>query len=350
MIIPFFIKEAMIRTIRSFILTICIVAFITPGLAHGQTKRNSRLDISGTLMLRYDDNAFSLSDKNQDRFKANPQLFPGIESIDDFIWQPILRAAYRMKGHVYPSSLWLRVSGNFYQENSRRSYQSFTGGWRQNLPAKIRGLVIYTFIPRYFVGERLVSNTAIETETLQLHRVTLKLSRIFSPSFNGWLQGGFSILNFNDAFDALDTAILRGGLGATYRFNRNFKLDSQYSLDVASNEGGVINNDLRNISSITHNGFISPVFKLFKQGFLRLRYSLRHTHFTADSSQDPDNYGRRDSKHTLFIGLTYWLNKNMSANFFYDRAMKYSNRDFSNYNKNRYFFGMTYRFRALRRE
>jgi hypothetical protein len=342
-IIPFPYHEgiAFLLSLRVIFL-IGLVALLVPGLVQAQTLKNAGWNLAGGLALRYEDNVFALSDKNRDNFKANPQVFPGVESLDDFIWAPSVGIAYRTIARKYPSSLSLGVSGDFYTANSKKSFVTLRGGIWQELVAKTHASVGYTFIPHFFLGERLVSSTATEAETLQLHQFVLRLDKDFMSSLNGWVEGRYTVWELNNPFDALDTVIARGGLGATYKFNRYFMLGSGYLFDTASARGGDISGSPRDISFIAHSGFVSPTVKISLRAVLRIQYSFQYTRFTTDLSQDLDNFGRRIHSHSVSIGLNYKFTPHISANLSYDRVMKDSNREFSNYTQNRYFVGMTY--------
>ncbi len=319
-----------------------LLTLLLHGLAQAQTVEDARWRPTGGLALRYEDNVFALSDKNQDSFKTSPQSFPGVESLDDFVWVPSVGVTYRTMDREHPSYLSLGVSGNFYVANSKKSFETLRGGFRQDLAAGAHVSLGYTFIPRFFLGERVVSSTATEAEMVQLHQLVLTLDRDFTPSLNGWVEGRYTVWNFNAAFDALDTAISSGGIGATYKFNRYFMLGSGYLFDTASARGGEINGTPRDISFIAHTGFVSPTVKISRPTILRLRYSFQYTRFTTDLFQDSDNFGRRVRSHSVSIGLNYKLTPQISANLSYDRVIKDSNRDFSNYTQNRYLVGMTY--------
>jgi long-subunit fatty acid transport protein len=140
----------------------------------------------------------------------------------------------------------------------------------------------------------------------------------------------------------LDTAIINGGLGATYKFSRYFMLATGYLFDTATARGGDIGGRSRDISFIAHSGFVSPTIKIYRPAVLRLRYSFQYTRFTTDLSQDLDNFGRRIGSHTVSVGLNYMFTPRVSANLSYDWVIKDSNWEFSNYTQNRYLAGMTY--------
>jgi hypothetical protein len=342
-IIPFLYHGGMVFPLSPrVIFLISIVVLLAPGLVQAQTLKNAGWNLAGGLALRYEDNVFALSDKNRDSFKANPQSFPGVESLDDFAWKPSVGIAYRTIARKHPSSLSLGVSGDFYTANSKKSFVTLRGGFGQELVAGTHASVGYTFIPRFFLGERIISSTATEAETLQLHQLVFILDKDFSDSLNSWVEGRYTVWDFNAAFSALDTVLIKGGLGATYKFNRYFMLGSGYLFDIASARGGDISGNPRDISFIAHSGFVSPTLKISRPAVLRLRYSFQYTRFTTDLSQDLDNFGRRIHGHSITIGLNYKFSPHISANLSYDRVMKDSNREFSNYTQNRYFAGMTY--------
>ncbi len=342
-IIPFLYHEkiGLLLTLRVIFL-IGIMILLVPKLVQAQTPKNAGWNLVGGLALRYEDNVFALSDKNREAFKANPQVFPGVESLDDFVWTPSVGISYRTLAPKYPSSLSLGVSGDIYTDNSKKSFVTLRGGFWQELVAKTHASVGYTFIPHFFLGERLVSSVATQAETLQFHQLVLTLDKNFMSSLNGWVEGSYTAWEFNDAFDALDTVIARGGIGATYKFNSYFMLGSGYLFDAASARGGDISGSPRDISFIAHSGFVSPTIKISGPAVLRLSYSFQQTHFTTGLSQDLDNFGRKVSSHSVSIGLNYKFTPHISANLSYDRVMKDSNREFSNYTQNRYFVGMTY--------
>ncbi|MCI0529453.1 MAG: hypothetical protein L0Y56_18595 [Nitrospira sp.] len=342
-IIPFLYHEriGLLLTLRVIFL-IGMVILLVPGRVQAQTPKNAGWNLAGGLALRYEDNVFALSDKNRDSFKANSQSFPGVESLDDFVWTPSVGISYRTLASKYPSSLSLGVSGDIYTDNSKKSFVTFRGGFWQEVVAGTHASVGYTFIPHFFLGERLVSSTATQAETLQLHQLVLTLDKNFMSSLNGWVEGRYTAWEFNTSFDALDTVIARGGLGATYKFNRYFMLSSGYLFDAAFGRGGDISGSPRDISFIAHSGFVSPTVKISRPAILRLQYSFQYTRFTTDLPQDLDNFGRRIHSHTVSIGLNYKFTPHISANLSCDRVMKDSNRDFSNYTQNRYLVGMTY--------
>lgn len=324
------------------VIVIGVLLLMVKGVVQANPIKDDRWSLASGLTLRYADNVFGLSKTNQDRYKANPQGFPGVESVDDYVWAPSVGIAYRTTALRHPSSLSLNVSGDFYVANSRKSFETLRAGFRQNLVRGTHVSVGYTFIPRFFLGERLVGGTATDAETLQYHQFVLTLDKNFTSFLNGWVEGRYTILDFNTAFDALDTVISRGGFGATYKFNSYFILSSGYLFDIASAKGGNISGIPTDISFIAHTGFVSPTIKISQSVFLQLQYNFQYNQFTTGHSNDQNNFGRKVRSHSVSTSLSYRLTPQISASLSYDRVMKDSNRDFSNYTQNRYILGMTY--------
>jgi hypothetical protein len=317
--------------------------FLAQGLAHAQTVKDPRWTVSGGLKLRYVDNAFAFSDERRDRFKSNPDLFPVVESLDDFVWVPSVGLAYRARRGKFAPTVSLGLRGDFYVSNPKRSFETLGASFRHGLPAGVRISAGYTLIPRFFLGERLISNTSTDTQTMSFHQFSLALDRDFTASLNGWVQGAYTIWDFNDSFSALDTDTLRGGLGLTYKYKRYATLGMGYYVDRAFGESGIISGTARDTSFIRHTGFMSSTILPFSNAALRLNYAFRHTRFTADLSQDPDNFGHRAGNHSGSIALLYKATSKTTLNLIYDRVINRTNRNFSNYTQNRYLFGMSYR-------
>jgi hypothetical protein len=171
----------MLQLISRAAFLIGILIFTVQGLAQAQTNKDSRWSLAGSLYFRYEDNVFALSDQNQDSFKENSQNFPGIKSLDDFVWAASVGFSYRTIARKYPSFFSLGISGDFYTTNSQKSFETFRGGFRQDLGSETHASIGYTFIPRFFLGERIISSTATEAQTHSSTSLSSCLIRVLHP-------------------------------------------------------------------------------------------------------------------------------------------------------------------------
>lgn len=277
----------------------------------------------------YDDNLLNYSDADLDLFDSLGSVSGGqfgIESKDDFIFNPSLDIKYKSKlfGHSFHAGL----SPNYYFniKNEKRRYFSGTIWAREYLRKGVYIQAGIDYLPHFYYRNLLAYDGFYHEANFQkigaslLLNVTLKKRHTLTPYFK------YEYKNFTDRFDERDSRAFRFGIDAAYALSRRLSALGGYEFAISRSRGRN-NDDYRRDTSFDLFSFTGGI-RITTSGIsarpltITPRLSYRIALYQTDklTAEDRFRFGRKDvrlnaslfvrqrmgSRTSLVMGLS-WL-------------------------------------------
>ncbi len=316
--------------------------FITLALSFGPTEGFGQgwrlihpiegMSFRSELEITYDDNAFSYSAEDIDKFVNNqePHRFP-IETYDDLITTLSLSA--KLRKHPIANRLTtlnIHHKQHNYTLNPEKSYQVLSFNLWQSLPGRNHLQLGYLFLPSYLI--RHYPDWDMPPESGHPAYVGCRFGEhLFSLTLGGEIPGGFTLSAFyrreiddyNDNFNEYDTEANRLGMEGGYDFGETLSLVLGYRFKQARAKGYDTEGETKETSDDSDISYDRDTF-IIETGIdmerwrgvplsLNLNYSFERTCFTSQKSlwDDPYHVGREDRGHQFGVEVGYQPNSRL---------------------------------------
>jgi len=348
-----------LRPYHTFLVLLLLVYFVHfPCPVQSQESTQDKVKVQVGLDLIYDDNVWQYSDSDINSFKANPNdpFFEKTADLYDFIWEPYLYLNLRPLSRIPSTRVFLDLTGDFYTRSRSLNSGTYRIGLEQDVGDKTRALITYTLTPRIFDGisrERRGGTSVGETVTT--HTMRFLIQREIGDLDLG-LTGHYKFRNYNDAFNEQDSDIY--GIGLITRIysphGLKTKLEYQFEQGLAvgrnSREECVIINSINicpnDLSYLSNQFIIGPEIQLSPILSISLDYELKFKEFTTALTNDPNHYGRKDTRHTVGLNVYYEISEAIETKLGFERVMRRTSKssEFYAYDENAVTVGISYLF------
>lgn len=325
-----------------------IVVFVLgPTAAFGQGWRPihpiSGVSFRSELEITYDDNPFSYSPEDIDKFVNNeePHRFP-IETYDDLITTLSLSAKLRRRPIADRLTTFnLHYKQHHYTLNSVKSHQVFSLNVWQSLTGASHLQLGYLFLPSYLIRDYPDWDIPHEGDHPAYVGCRFR-EHLFSFTLGGEIPGGFSLSAFykreiddyNENFNEYNTQANRLGMQAGYEFGETLSLVLGYRFKQARAKGYDTEGETKMTSDDSDISYDRDTF-LIETGLdmerkwgvplsLNLNYSFERKCFTSQKSlwDDPYHVGREDRGHEFGVEVGYEPNSRLRLSLGYSGTIK----------------------------
>lgn len=270
------------------------------------SERDRALDGYCFVSSYYDNNVFSYSDQDRDRFAAGDTTsgrYP-IEDLFDYVTTLAARGDYRW--NIHDQSMWrarLLYDGTFYALNTDRTSHRFGASLERQLPranVTLSGNYTPDYYLRHLYWRPMPGRPAgVRYAAAQYDKFVVGVDGDIrlSHTVNGLMTMGFARRNYDYPFDERDNDTYSFGAGVDVAAHPRLDLSLLLSADLSNASGADSTSPV--VADISNNRYGFKVTGSWRMSrWLRFVQSFDYGHqvYTSDKVADISHFDRRDDE------------------------------------------------------
>lgn len=316
-----------------------VVVLLATGLAaRSHAAKDQSVTLTAGLGTTYDNNILEYSDAQLNDFESGAHADRySLESRDDLVLSPSLGLGWELdSGGGRRHALRLRGEGDFHDRNGTADMRSVSAGWRESFHREGRFALGYYGIPHYYVRQLFAEDVIPAFSGLSRYRRAEFGLHVASASWSQRVARGtqlageyqFERRDYTRDFDERDSNLHQGQLTLGWtRLPRRSSVSllgawrsSTARAKDSDEQPGVTPDDV----DVSYTGYSlggNGQMELGRRGRWRwggdLGYVFESRHYGSDRPADRYHNGRRDSRHTVELGLRAAYRPHGSVRGFY---------------------------------